>query len=241
MFRVLVLVLFAAAFAHASEVIAEDERAQAVLEEFAKRLPQIAVDEIRPTPVDGLYELTIGASVVYVTDDGRFLLSGELIDLRAGTNLSDARKSEIRGDMLARMSDDDMIVFAPETGTIKHTITVFTDIDCPYCRRLHEEVPELNDNGVAVRYLLFPRAGVGSQSYRTSVSVWCAGDRQSALTAAKAGRSVEQQRCNNPVESHLEIGRELGVSGTPYMVLDNGAVIPGYQAADQLLARLQQG
>jgi thiol:disulfide interchange protein DsbC len=129
-----------------------------------------------------------------------------------------------------------MVVFAPEKT--KHTVTVFTDIDCPYCVRFHQQVPELNENGVKVRYLAFPRSGVDSAAYRKAVSVWCAEDRSRAMTDAKAGRNVPEKSCDNPVGEHFETGRALGITGTPTLVLDNGKVVPGYVPTNQLIAAL---
>ena len=134
------------------------------------------------------------------------------------------------------IGESKMIVFGPASP--KRTLTVFTDVDCPYCARLHQEVPQLTAAGVKVRYLLFPRAGVGSETYKRSVAVWCAKDRAKALATAKAGGKIDMKTCPNPVDEHLKLGAEVGVEGTPALVFDDGRVVPGYAPAAQLLAAL---
>ena len=131
-----------------------------------------------------------------------------------------------------------MIVFAPKV--VKHTVTVFTDIDCPYCRRLHKEVPAMNELGIKVRYLAFPRAGVHSPSFKEAVSVWCAKNPAQALTDAKAGKKVPEVTCDNPVLQHMALGEQVGVTGTPAMVLEDGRMLPGYIPATRL-AQLLNG
>ena len=131
----------------------------------------------------------------------------------------------------------DQVVF-PATGAKKHTITVFTDIDCAYCRRLHAQIGEYNNLGIEVNYLFFPRAGVGSHSFEKAVSVWCAADRNSAFTTAKAGEEPAPLDCPNPVERHFQIGKELGVTGTPALVAEDGTLIPGYVPPATLIGGL---
>jgi thiol:disulfide interchange protein DsbC len=131
-----------------------------------------------------------------------------------------------------------MIVFSPASP--KHTITVFTDIDCTYCRRLHNEVKQLNDLGVKVRYMAFPRAGAGSEPFSKAVSVWCAEDRQQAITDAKAGQPVPTKNCANPVQAQYEVGQTIGVRGTPAIILENGRMLPGYVPAPELVQQLDE-
>ena len=132
-----------------------------------------------------------------------------------------------------------MIVFAPE-GKPSYTITVFTDIDCGYCRKLHGEMAGYNAEGIKVQYLFYPRAGEGSPSFAKAVSVWCADDRRTALTDAKAGKSIPDKTCPNPVKEHLELGEKMGVSGTPAIVLENGEMVPGYIPPKRLAAMLKE-
>jgi thiol:disulfide interchange protein DsbC len=130
-----------------------------------------------------------------------------------------------------------MIIYSPKQ--VKHRVTVFTDIDCQYCRRLHQEMAELNGMGIEVRYLLFPRAGVGSKSYDKAVTVWCSANRQQALTDSKAGKNLPNKTCDNPVDKHMALVEKLGITGTPTMVLEDGSMIPGYVPAARLLAALE--
>jgi len=196
-------------------------------------------DRISPSPIPGFAEVEYGSTVVYVNDQAGFLISGQVIDLKTGKNLTAERKQEIAAKNLEKLSPDDAILFAPK-GETKHTITVFTDVDCPYCRKLHNEVPKLNEAGIAVRYLLFPRAPKGAPSYDKAVSVWCAEDRAEALTKAKAGEDIPKANCPNPIEKNVEIGHSFGVSGTPAIVLENGKMIPGYRPADRMIKLIEK-
>lgn len=131
-----------------------------------------------------------------------------------------------------------MIVYAPKQ--VKHTVTIFTDIDCPYCRKLHKEMQSYLDAGIEVRYLAFPRAGAGSESYKKAVSVWCAKNREEAMTRAKRGETVKSESCKHPVDRHLALVQRLGVNATPTIFLENGRRIPGYVPAQRLLQILEQ-
>jgi len=196
-------------------------------------------DSITPSPIDGVYEVSAGSRVVYVSADGRYVLQGDLIDLKKQVNVTEARRSAGRADVLKEMDEDSMIVFAPE-GEAKHTVTVFTDIDCPYCRKLHQEVGKMNEMGIEVRYMAYPRAGVGSASYGKAVSVWCADDRQEAMSTAKNGGKVEQKSCDNPVKQHMVMADKVGVRGTPAIFLEDGRMLPGYVPAERLAKILEQ-
>lgn len=206
---------------------------------LSERLPNLNVDSIRATPIPSLYELVLSGQVYYLSEDARFVVQGQITDLNSQENITEKRRSQLRLAVINELDDDQTILFAPK-GEVKHTVTVFTDIDCPYCQKLHQEVPKLNAEGVAVRYLLYPRAGIGSRSYHTAVSVWCSSDRNQALTDAKAGKSVDSKQCANPVKDHLAVGERVGLRGTPYMVSDGGTTIPGYQSARKLLATLSK-
>jgi thiol:disulfide interchange protein DsbC len=129
------------------------------------------------------------------------------------------------------------VVFGPKDAP--YTITVFTDIDCGFCRRLHAEIGKYNASGIRVRYLFMPRAGKGSESYKKAVGVWCAKDRQRAMTDAKAGKDVPAQDCKNPVDEHLALAELLGINGTPALILPDGELLPGYVPADRLKAAME--
>lgn len=195
-------------------------------------IPDEKPDSVNPSPIPGLYEVVYGAQIYYLTEDGRYMLQGDMLDLQARANLTEAKRAAGRMQALNTLGEDGMIVFAPKQ--VKHTITVFTDIDCSYCRKMHKEIAELNNLGIKVRYVAFPRAGIGSPSYDKAVSVWCAKDRQAAITRAKADQPVEQKTCDNPVTKQFEAARKIGVSGTPSLVLEDGTLVPGYVPAQRL-------
>ena len=193
---------------------------------------------IKKTPIRGLYEVTVPPRVFYISADGRYVLAGDLIDLQKGVNLTEQQRDKARVASIENVGEVNMVVFAPEK--VKHTITVFTDIDCGYCRKLHNEMASYNKLGIKVRYLAYPRAGVGSESYKKAVSVWCADDKRQAMTDAKNGKDVPEKNCENPVASQMALGRNLGVNGTPAIVLANGQLYPGYAPADRLIKVLEQ-
>ena len=194
---------------------------------------------VTPSALPGLFEVVIGGQVLYLSSDGRFVVQGEIIDLGSRANLTENRRGELRGKAIAAMNEKDMVVFAPE-GTAKYTVTVFTDIDCGYCRKMHSQMADYNKEGIKIRYLLFPREGLHSESFNKAVSVWCADNRQEAMTKAKRGETVENKTCDNPVQAQYELGQNIGVRGTPSMVLDNGEMLPGYVPPTQLAQMLAE-
>ena len=195
-------------------------------------------DALRAAPVPGLYEGTFGTVVVYFSADGKYMLRGELLDLESRTNLTEQRMATLRQQQLEGMDRGSVISFlAPEE---KHRIEVFTDIDCGYCRKLHNEINDYLQRGISVDYLAYPRAGIGSDSYRKAVNVWCSSDRQEALTRAKAGKSVKAASCEDPVSTHMALGERLGVNGTPALFLEDGSKIGGYVPADRLEQMLDE-
>ncbi len=201
---------------------------------LAKRLPQFEVSMIDKTPIDGIYQVIIGGQVLYMTKDARYMIDGNLIDLSTKKNYSEDAMSVIRLSEIDKLGEDKMIVYTPKT--IKHTITVVTDIDCPYCRRLHSEMDQYLAGGVQVRYIFMPLKGQGD--YRTTVSVWCSKDQNEALDMAKAGAELAVKDCDNPIEEHLKVSRSLGVRGTPAIILQDGSMLPGYVPANKLIAEL---
>ncbi len=209
-----------------------------VLQGVMKLSPGIAPSRIAPSGVPGLYEVTLGPHVVYISKDGRHVLRGDLIEIESGENLTEASRSAARLAALGKLDEKDMVVFTPETT--KHSITVFTDVDCPYCSKLHRDVPKLTAQGVKVRYLAFPRAGISSGTYNKMVSVWCADDPLKAMTDAKARRPVAARECPNPVAAQYHLGRRLGIRGTPTIFLESGEMIPGYVPAERLVKMMEQ-
>ncbi len=216
---------------------AESTVPDAVTASLGRLVPGLAPSSIRPTPVKGLYEVAYGPEFIYISEDGRYVLRGDLLEPAAQRNLTEERRSAARLTVIEGLGEDSMVVFKPKTT--KHTVSVFTDIDCPYCRKFHQEVGELNKSGVKVRYLAFPRSGQGSRAYEKTVSVWCSKDRSSAMTEAKAGKEVPKKECDNPVNDHFQAGRSVGVTGTPAIVMDDGQLVPGYVPAKRLVKALE--
>jgi thiol:disulfide interchange protein DsbC len=200
--------------------------------------PQAASIAISETPIEGLLMVQVGGDVVYATADGKYMVQGRVIDLETREDLTESAKAEVRRDLLAKADSKSQITFAPvET---KYDLTVFTDIDCGYCRKLHAQMDEYNQQGIAIHYMAFPRAGIGSHSYEKAVSVWCASDQRGAMTQAKLGAEPDPAQCDNPIEAQYQLGRELGVTGTPSLLTADGQMIPGYVPPEQLRARLDQ-
>jgi thiol:disulfide interchange protein DsbC len=201
-------------------------------------VPGAAIDSVTKAPLAGFWEVTLGGQVVYVTGDGKYLVQGVLYDIPAKVDLTEASKARVRTTALKELGADKRIIFAPAAP--KHTVTVFTDIDCGYCRRMHEQMPEYNKLGIAIEYLFFPRAGAGSESWDKSVSVWCSDDRHKALTDAKAGSEIDNKQCSNPIEEEFALGARIGVNGTPMVIAADGTQLGGYVPPEQLLQRLEQ-
>jgi thiol:disulfide interchange protein DsbC len=207
---------------------------------LVKVIPNVKIDNIAPAPVPGLYEVLVGSQLMYVTGDGHYFVDGRIVDLKTREDLTEPRLSQARKKLVDGVGEAQMVVFEPQ-GKAAHTVTVFTDIECGYCRKLHSQIADYGKEGIRVRYLFYPRAGKGSPAYQEAISVWCAGDaaaRRTALTEAKAGNAPKEQTCANPVDRHMEIGEELGLRGTPAIVLEDGEMIPGYVEPRRLAARL---
>jgi thiol:disulfide interchange protein DsbC len=218
---------------------ADDAELEQVRKTVGEMFDMIGPDDVKASPVPGWYTIQKGSIVAYISGDGRYLLQGDLIDLDQQVNLTEVARNDTRRALMASVTDDDTIVFEPEKA--QYTVTVFTDIECTYCRRLHAQIDEYMANGIRVRYLLYPRNGPASRAWTTSEDVWCSPDRGNALTMAKLDRDFPSTTCDTPVVSqHYAIGREVGLSGTPAIVLEDGTLIGGYLPPDQLKARLDQ-
>lgn len=211
-----------------------------VRQAIAAKVPGAKAEDIHASPVPGLYEVALGAYIVYVSADGKFLFDGDMYDVDSRENVTEARRSSARAQALATADESQMIVFSP--AVVKHTINVFTDIDCGYCRKLHGEVAKLTALGVQVRYLAYPRNGPGSESWSKAEAVWCSKDRRDAITRAKRGESVVRPAdCKSaPVEQQFELGEEMGVRGTPAIITENGDYIGGYLPPAKLAEYLDQ-
>lgn len=202
-------------------------------------VPGYDADSVKQTPVAGLYEFNAHGQVLYISADGRYIVNGNVIDLDTKQNLTELTQRAVTKKVMDAYDKKKMITFSPK-GKPKHIISVFTDVDCPYCSMLHKEVPKLNEAGVEVRYLMYPRAGKGSATFKKSVSAWCSEDQKKAIGLAKEGAAMVAMNCDNPVQEQFELGQSLGVTGTPTLVLESGRVLPGYLPADKLIKVLNE-
>jgi thiol:disulfide interchange protein DsbC len=198
------------------------------------------IDDLKPSPIPGLYELTQGADVSYLTADGKYYLDGNLYDMATRANLTEALRSRARLALISAVPESEMVIFSPKNPL--YTITVFTDVDCQYCRKLHSDMQELNRLGVRVRYMFFPRTGPNTESWRKAEVVWCSADRNDALTRAKAGAQLDMNKtCGpTPVAREYELGQNIGVHGTPAIVTESGDFINGYMPPHDLLQAIKQ-
>ncbi|EDY86603.1 thiol-disulfide interchange protein DsbC [gamma proteobacterium HTCC5015] len=208
------------------------QQAETAIREALDPMP---VESVKPAPIEGLYEVIVGGSLVYFTADAKYLIQGDIIDQAAEINLTEQAESSMRAAVFAEQKE---FVRFPAEGESKYVLNVFTDIDCGYCRRLHDEVPELNEKGVEVRYFFYPRAGVMSDSARKAESVWCGDDQQELMDEAKAGNHIPRKRCDNPIKEHVALAHEMGLRGTPLIFTGKGTKINGYRPVDKLMAIL---
>jgi thiol:disulfide interchange protein DsbC len=202
-------------------------------------LPGASPADVAASPIAGLYEVTMGGLVAYVSADGNYLVTGNLYDLASQRNLTAERRNSARASALAAAREDQMIIFSPEHP--KYTVTVFTDVDCAYCRKFHSQIAEINRAGVRVRYVPFPRTGPDTESWRKAAAVWCATDRKDALTRAKLGQDVKAKPCGDAaVKAGFDMGEDFGLDGTPAIYTDSGEYIGGFLTPAELVALLQE-
>ncbi len=215
----------------------EPARAAAIVAKLKQARPEFEYADIEPSPVAGIVQVqVVGGPLLYVVGDGEFFFSGDLYQVKPGAfvNVHELELMAIRKQRIAAVPLKEMIVFAP-AGPVKAVVNVFTDVDCGYCRLLHKEVPALNEMGVEVRYLAYPRAGIDSDAYRKYVSAWCAKEPRKALAILKSGGAIPDNQCpGNPVAKQFQLGQALGVNGTPAIVLADGTLLPGFMPAAEL-------
>ncbi len=216
--------------------IAAESAVDRLEKNLAEHVPGAVVSRIKETPISGVYEVIVGSEIYYMDEGARYIINGDLIDLATKTNFTEEAKTFNRKMKIAELGEENMVVYTPKV--VDHTITVVTDVDCPYCRRLHSEMDEYMKGNVKVRYIFMPLKG--QADFDKTVSVWCADDRNLALDMAKAGDELENANCENPIESHLKIARELGVRGTPAIILEDGTMLPGYVPAKKLVSELNR-
>jgi thiol:disulfide interchange protein DsbC len=210
----------------------------AIRKALGKVVPGVPIDRVQGSPIPGYQEVVLGGRVVYVSNDGRYLLQGTLLRLADRVDLTDASEAVIRRGEINAVGRDRRIVYA--AAKQRHRVTVFTDIDCGYCRKLHNQMADYNKAGITVEYLFFPRAGINSESFDKAVSVWCAPDRNKALTDAKNDRPVAKRTCANPIAAEFALGQKVGVDGTPAIYLDDGTQIGGYLPPEEMLKALEE-
>ena len=236
--RIVTLLLLLLVSVQLAPVFAGDDSEKLIRAAVGKILPGMDITEITPSPLAGISEVIIGSKLFYVSNDGKYLMQGSLIELATRTDLSEQRMQGIRLAVIKDIKKSDMIIFPAKDE--RHVITVFTDIDCGYCRKLHSEIKSYNDLGITVQYLMFPRSGPDTPSYDKAVSVWCSKDRQDALTRAKAGETLAKASCDNPIRAQYVIGQQVGVRGTPAILLEDGELLPGYLPAIKLANELEK-
>jgi thiol:disulfide interchange protein DsbC len=208
---------------------------QSIIDKLQQAVPQIPMVGIQQSPLAGLYEVALGnGERVFVSEDGNYFVAGDLFQLGENglVNLTNAKRDLIRADRIAAVDSSDKITYSPETK--KASITVFTDVDCGYCQKLHREMANYLDAGIEVSYLAYPRAGVGSSSYDKIVKAWCAEDKNDAMTRLKSGQSVDSASCDNPVADQYKMAVDLGIRGTPAIILESGQLVSGYRPAAEL-------
>ncbi len=216
-----------------------EEKPAKLMARLAEMMPNSQPDSVTKSQIEGFYEVVYGPRLVYMSKDGRYLMSANVIDLETDENITQPRKSVAIKNAVDKVGEGNMVVFGDKKKA-GHDITVFTDIDCGYCRKLHSEMAGYNKEGIRIRYLFYPRAGVGSTSYEKAVSVWCAGDKNKAMTVAKTTGEIENKSCDNPVNDHMRLGEMMGINGTPAMVLPDGELLPGYVPPKKLALYLKE-
>lgn len=209
---------------------AADDQHKILQAKIAKLFPGAEIGEFKDSGVTDIKQFNIGARVFYLTKDGRFLFQGDIYDLDNAVNLTEVAENSARKTALEKLGKESTLAYTAENE--KRFIYVFTDIDCPYCRRLHSEIDQYMTKGIGVRYLFLPFKG--QKSYDKSVSVWCSKNPQKTMTNATKSRRIRKATCENPVEKHIALGEEFGIRGTPAIVLDNGEMIPGYRPVGEM-------
>lgn len=230
-----------------SSVEAKSDIKKKITETIHQKLGPIPIDKIATSPMPGYYEVIAQGQIIYISEKLDFLFPGPLLSLSSGelVNLTqnslrrlDMEKAPMRAELIEGVKEQDMVVF--QSPKEEYVVNVFTDVDCAYCRRLHQNMDGYLENGITIRYLAFPRAGVGSGAYNKLVSVWCSSDRQSAMDDAKLHSKFDPKDCDNPVADQYTMTRQLGLTGTPALILSDGELISGFLEPEKLLKHLKQ-
>lgn len=224
-------------FASAHAATTEEKLKSALQSAF----PGMSVESIQPTSLPGLYEVTAGGTIFYSDATAQHVVYGDMLSIKGQNNvvnLTEEKRKQTRLALLKTIPEKTMIIYPANKP--RYQVTVFTDIDCGYCRKFHQDIPELNRQGVTVRYIAFPREGKKSATYNKMVSIWCSADKQTALNEAKKGGNVTAGSCNHPIDDHMRIVQKLELHGTPTMILSNGTILPGYLPPATLLEQLRK-
>jgi len=227
-----VLIACASVFLVATNTLTANDT---IAQRMSEVVPSTSPDLIEPSAMPGLFEVRYGSEILYVSDDGRFLLQGSLINLETRENLTEKARRSMRAEAFAAIPDSDLTVYTP-TVPVRYTLNVFTDPNCTYCRQFHREMRTYLNAGVKIRYFQFPV--LGRQSPQIMRDIWCADDRNEAMDRAKAGMAIAESTCETPQDAHMALGREMGISGTPALVSDAGLLIPGFRPAPETLLLL---
>jgi thiol:disulfide interchange protein DsbC len=207
----------------------------AIAQKIKQAVPQIPIVSVNASDFAGMYDVTLAnGEHLFATADGSVFIAGDMYRVNHDglVNLTENTRSNNRADKLASMSDNEKIIFSPENKKV--SVTVFTDSDCGYCRKLHADMPGYLAKGIEIKYVAFPRAGIGSSTYDKMVSAWCADDRKTAMNQIKAGRAIPSKVCDNPVAAQYRLGKVIGIRGTPAIVLESGELLSGYYPPEKL-------
>ena len=244
LFFIPVTMLLIGQLAFAQSTVPDEAAMQALRARLAISLEaasanQIQVLALNPTEMAEMVQVELSTGEILYTDiSGEFLFAGDMF--RSGPegliNLSSQTRQARTVEKIAAIPAEEMIIFEPDES--RAAITVFTDVDCQYCRALHRDMEKLLDLGIEIRYIAYPRGGAQAGSFQKMISVWCSDDRHKTLTQAKNGQNLPERECDNPVLEHYALGNEIGISGTPALILADGRVIPGYMDSERLAALL---
>jgi len=240
MFRTLAVIALTL-FAAGSQVRAADQPPADPRAALIKLLPAgTKLEDLRPSPIPGIYEFMQGADVSYLTADGKYFIDGNVYDMKSRDNLTEELRTHARVALIGAVPESQMVIFSPPNP--KYTITVFTDVDCAYCRKLHSHIADLNRLGIRVRYMFFPRSGPGTESWRKAEVVWCSANRNDVFTRAKTGAALDMNTtcAANPVAREYELGQNIGVRGTPAIFTEHGDYISGYMEPQELIEQLKE-
>ena len=202
---------------------------------LSSSFPAAEIKKLTPTALSGVYEIIIEGTAYYMSEDGKYMFTGSMYDLQTNTNLTEQTYAELRQDIVQQINDDNTIQYAPDN--YQYSVSVFTDVDCPYCQKFHSSMHEIETLGIRLNYIITPYRG--PVAYQKAVNVWCAKDRKAAFDLALKGTDLEKADCKHPLENNLALAELAGVRGTPAFLLDNGKLLNGYRAPVELLEELR--